>query len=80
MHCLIEKVICLAVGPEVFRGKASAAQRLLKFLVETFSNKKYMFLNSTKMINQGDIHSLLFIARKVTVELDRTPGLVDISN
>lgn len=39
-----------------------------------------MFLNSTKMINQGDIHSLYFISRKVTVELDRTPGLVDISN
>jgi hypothetical protein len=32
------------------------------------------------MINQGDIHSLYFISRKITVELDRTPGLVDISN
>jgi hypothetical protein len=33
MHCLIEKVICLAVGPEIFKGKGSAAQRLLRFLV-----------------------------------------------
>jgi hypothetical protein len=39
-----------------------------------------MFLNSAKMINQGDIHSLYFISRKITVELDRTPGFVDISN
>jgi hypothetical protein len=39
-----------------------------------------MFLNSTKMINQGDIYSLYFIARKITAELDRMPAIVDSTN
>jgi hypothetical protein len=32
------------------------------------------------MINQGDIHSLYFISRKITVELDRMPVIVDATN
>lgn len=67
MHCQIEKVIYLSIGPECFKSKNLSIQKLLKFLVETFSNKKYIFLNSTKMINQGDIHSLYYISRKITV-------------
>lgn len=39
-----------------------------------------MFLDSAKMINQGDIHFLYFISRKITVELDKLPGIIEINN
>jgi hypothetical protein len=80
MHYQVEKVLNLIVNPDLFKTKSICIQRFLRFLVETFSNKKYMFLNSAKMINQGDINTLYLISRKMTVELDRTPGIVDISN
>jgi hypothetical protein len=68
------------INTEFFKTRGASIRKFLFFLVQAFSNKKYMFLNSAKMINQGDIHSLYFIARKITVELDRMPVIVDATN
>lgn len=68
------------VTTEFFKARSSAIRKFLSFLVQAFSNKKYMFLNSAKMINQGDIHFLYFASRKITAELDRMPAIVDSTN
>lgn len=80
VHCLIEKIVGLMINTEFFKSRSSSFRRFLSFLVKAFSNKKFMFLNSAKMINQGDIHSLYCLARKVTLELDRMPAIVDSTN
>ena len=76
----MEKIVCLMINTEFFKTRSSSIRRFLSFLVQAFSNKKYMFLNSTKMINQGDIHFLYFVSRKITAELDRIPAIVDSTN
>ena len=40
--------------------------KFLEFLIEAFTNRKYVYLNSTRMVNQGDIRSLYNISCKVT--------------
>lgn len=52
----------------------------MEFLIEAFSNRKYVFLNSTRMTTQGDIYSLYFISRKVTNELEKVAAYCNLTN
>ncbi len=41
--------------------------KFLEFLIEAFTNKQYVFLNSFRFTNQGNIHSLYNISKKVAI-------------
>lgn len=80
MHCLLEKVVCLVINTEFFKTKGNNIHKFLEFLIEAFSNRKYVFLNSTRMTSQGDIHSIYFISRKVSSELEKASVFLNITN
>mgnify|MGYP000725329337 CR=1 FL=1 len=66
MHALIEKIIGLIITKEYFRVGGTKLAKFLEFLIEAFTNRKYVYLNSTRMVNQGDIRSLYNICCKIT--------------
>jgi hypothetical protein len=66
MHSLIEKIIGDLITTEIFKIKNTSLNTFLEFLIEAFTNKKYVFLNSTRMANQGDIRSIYNICCKIT--------------
>lgn len=54
--------------------------KFLEFLIENFTNKKYVFLNSTRMANQGDTRSLYNICCKITISFEKACKRFGISN
>jgi len=48
--------------------------------MEAFTNKKYVFLNSTRMTNQGDIQSLYNICRKIAISFEKASLSFGLSN
>jgi hypothetical protein len=48
--------------------------------MEAFTNKKYVFLNSTRMANQGDIQSLYNICRKITISFEKASISFGLNN
>lgn len=66
MHSIIGKLVVLVVTTELFKANNTTLKSFLEFLIEAFANKKYVFLNSCRMVNQGDLKSLYYICCKIT--------------
>ena len=54
------------ITTETFKAKDTGLSSFLEFLVEAFASKKYVFLNSTRIIDQGDLRFLYNLCCKIT--------------
>lgn len=70
----------MIITTEFFKTKNNSLNNFLDFLMEFFTNKKYVFLNSTRMANQGDIQSLYTISRKITISFEKASISFGLNN
>ena len=68
----------MVITTELFKSKNKHLNNFLDFLIESFANKKYVFLNSTRIINQGDLKFLYSVCCKITKSFEGASKLFGI--